>query len=886
MLNDSDGSDASDANNDLNSNMQQEEDLPNTTTTVKEHLPFPKDGLTLREMNAFMDQYNLKNSILTTTEVCQQCLLPATAGESSSYCDMLKKRGCNGVGIATVFISHAWKYRFVDVMNALEYHFHDTPEIFIWFDLFANNQHAAGNLPFEWWATTFKSAIAQFGRVVMVLSPWYDPIPFTRAWCLFEVYSAVSTNSKFEIAMSKSDFKTFMTSIQSDSGSFLKMLGTIDLLKCEAFNPADKDRIFEVVKSEVGFSTLNGMVKGKMRDWVNTTLSTRINMVDINMTMEAFSEKKAYARMLQDTGEYERALEIYQECLNGYINLGINPEELSKVYNGIGNVYESLGKYDEAMDYQKKALDMRIDAYGEQHAIVASSYTDIGNIYKLSGKYDEAMEYYTKAIDIYIKCFGDRHIDVASLHNNIGNLAYSLGKYEEALEHHKNAISIKIECLGERHVDVASSYTNIGNVYYSLGKYEEAIEYQRKGLDIVIECLGERHITVASSHTNIASVFYSLGQYEEAMEYDKKSLDIRIECLGARHVHVGDSYNNIGSNCQSLGRYEEAMEYYTKAVDIKIECVGERHDTVADSYYNIGTICKFLGKYLQAMEYHQKALDIRIECQGEGHVVIATSYNEIGSVYQLLGRYNEAMEYHKKALAIKIGCLGDRHVDLAESYNNIASVCQSLGMYEEAMEFYKKALDISTECLGECHSDLIVSYIYIADLFTQMENYVKCEDMLKQALDIVMDNSVMLTYIHFVYAEMFRNEGNNPSEATRYYQLCLEARKDLYGSESNHIEIAECLYGLGMICVSVGSYDEAFSYLSQCLNMRLLILPDKHPDVARSYYGLGVMYCRQGNMLNEARDNLTKALDMQMSLLGEHHKHTKETMKALNSCSE
>jgi hypothetical protein len=159
---------------------EQQSIVVNNQMMEKKDLPFPKDGLTIREINKFVDDFNLKHSTLTTTEVCQLCLLAATASHSSSYCDMLKQRGSVGVGIATVFISHAWKYQFVDVVNALEYHFRNESDVFIWFDLFSNNQHAAGNLPFEWWATTFKSAIAQFGRVVMVLSPWNNPIPFTR----------------------------------------------------------------------------------------------------------------------------------------------------------------------------------------------------------------------------------------------------------------------------------------------------------------------------------------------------------------------------------------------------------------------------------------------------------------------------------------------------------------------------------------------------------------------------------------------------------------------------------------------------------------------------------------------------------------------------------
>jgi tetratricopeptide (TPR) repeat protein len=84
-----------------------------------------------------------------------------------------------------------------------------------------------------------------------------------------------------------------------------------------------------------------------------------------------------------------------------------------------------------------------------------------------------------------------------------------------------------------------------------------------------------------------------------------------------------------------------------------------------------------------------------------------------------------------------------------------------------------------------------------------------------------------------------------------------------------------------MVCVSVGSYDEALTYLSKCLDMRLKCLPGRHPAVARSYYGLGVMYYKQSNMMQEARDHLHKTLEMQIAVLGEHHKHTKETRELL-----
>ena len=75
-----------------------------------------------------------------------------------------------------VFISHAWKYNFLSVVEALKFHFKDEPDVVVWFDIFSINEHNTISHDFEWWCTTFKSAIASYGRTVMVLAPWKDPV--------------------------------------------------------------------------------------------------------------------------------------------------------------------------------------------------------------------------------------------------------------------------------------------------------------------------------------------------------------------------------------------------------------------------------------------------------------------------------------------------------------------------------------------------------------------------------------------------------------------------------------------------------------------------------------------------------------------------------------
>eukprot|EP01037_Dinobryon_pediforme_P026157 gene26157-28578_t len=137
-------------------------------------------------------------------------------------------------------------------MEALQHHFREEPDVIIWFDLFSVNQHIEQDLNYDWWSTSFKSAIKQFGRTVMVLAPWHDPIPFTRGWCLFELYCTIVTKSRFEIAMSSSNIDAFVKDIyRNPVGMIGKMQAIIDVAKSKCFKPEDKKKIFETVRNEV-----------------------------------------------------------------------------------------------------------------------------------------------------------------------------------------------------------------------------------------------------------------------------------------------------------------------------------------------------------------------------------------------------------------------------------------------------------------------------------------------------------------------------------------------------------------------------------------------------------------------------------------------------------
>ena len=105
-----------------------------------------------------------------------------TSGGSASSAGKLSSPPL--VAAATVFVSHAWRYRACDVVAAMlaydERQPKDTPPTYFWFDLFVNDQHDALTLPQLWWRDSFTKGIERIGHTLLVLSPWTDPIPLTR----------------------------------------------------------------------------------------------------------------------------------------------------------------------------------------------------------------------------------------------------------------------------------------------------------------------------------------------------------------------------------------------------------------------------------------------------------------------------------------------------------------------------------------------------------------------------------------------------------------------------------------------------------------------------------------------------------------------------------
>ena len=54
-----------------------------------------------------------------------------------------------------------------------------------------NDQNEMGSKDFDWFSSTIQNSVRDIRQVLLVLSPWDDPMPIKRKWGLFQIHNAL-----------------------------------------------------------------------------------------------------------------------------------------------------------------------------------------------------------------------------------------------------------------------------------------------------------------------------------------------------------------------------------------------------------------------------------------------------------------------------------------------------------------------------------------------------------------------------------------------------------------------------------------------------------------------------------------------------------------------
>jgi tetratricopeptide (TPR) repeat protein len=147
----------------------------------------------------------------------------------------------------------------------------------------------------------------------------------------------------------------------------------------------------------------------------------------------------------------------------------LTEDQLIAGFGNLGAINILLGKYDKALEYNKKA-EALISNKMLNSVVLADIYTNRARIYTLQKSYNLAIQYFEKAIRLYSnfkKPDSDILMNLSSAYLNIGVAYYNFGKFEVAHRYFDLSAMLKVQYklpeIALTYLDLAKTYASTQN---------------------------------------------------------------------------------------------------------------------------------------------------------------------------------------------------------------------------------------------------------------------------------------------------------------------------------------------------------------------------------------------------------------------------------------
>jgi tetratricopeptide (TPR) repeat protein len=346
-------------------------------------------------------------------------------------------------------------------------------------------------------------------------------------------------------------------------------------------------------------------------------------------------------------------------------------------------------RFMDAVKEMQRVLQIDETVYGKTSKEVASDLDFLASAYRFQAKYDEALPFLTRALDILNTIPTTQPDDFSSMAFNLADTYSCKHNYAEGEAVCKSMNGI-FEKRSQRNPESDLLVNDcLANVYFKSGNYAAEAEALKSSITIDEKLGAQKEDAVAGNLTFLAASFLRQMKYDDALAalrraekiYNKKpsTPDVNFLAAMARYYYFA-------------GKYAESEPFFIKAIAL-VEPKKDISSELIAALYRKGYALSLYaqGKTAQADQMFRKAIDKLKVSKINGERDVSTSYHELATLLTSQGKYAEAEPLFKQAIELREKALGAEHPDLAASLEGYAGLLKKTGRAAEAAPLESRA---------------------------------------------------------------------------------------------------------------------------------------------------------------------------------------------------
>ena len=373
--------------------------------------------------------------------------------------------------------------------------------------------------------------------------------------------------------------------------------------------------------------------------------------------------------------------------------LAQRPVQKARIVGTIGQVYFSLGQYDQARRLLEQALSLQREHLRASDPSLIATLAALGWVHSLTADYRAARRYAEEAVALAEAAYGPGHRITLGCRDNLAWLLWKTGSYAEARAMLDDALA-----LGEQ--SLAPDDPRIADLLF-----------------------------------NRALLLRETGEFQDAYQSLERCLRIREKAFGGDHTAVGWALNDLGLSLRGIGQLEQARRTFERAVAIQERALGPNHMAVAYPLCNLGILDLASGDLDMARQRLERSLAIREHALGPENPDLAWDLNSLAILARRRGDVGSSLALLRRSLAIQEKALGPGHPEAIRTLLVLAVTTQYAGQAEEARLLGDRAEQVLLAPAAARNRRTAVDLYNLACLRAVQGSSEKALELLRQAVD-------------------------------------------------------------------------------------------------------------------------------------------------------
>jgi serine/threonine protein kinase len=374
-------------------------------------------------------------------------------------------------------------------------------------------------------------------------------------------------------------------------------------------------------------------------------------------------------------------------------SFGVAPERLARLRTTIGETYDALGLYEEAISLQEKVLSFLLEKHGEENAETLDLMGDLASAYDDAGRREDALKLGEEVAKISRKVFGERSKEAFSALSRLATYYLAAGRRQEAMTMQEEVLKGFTELLGPEDPRTWSAKSGLANYYDGFGRTEQALIMREEVYKYRLRTYGEKDLRTSAAMAHLAFSYNKAGREKEALPMYEAVLKVNMNIHGENHPSTLGAMTNLAGAYENAERLDEAIELQERSLAIKRRVLPSNHPYLFVALGNLARFYAAVERWDESIALGEESYQLSLKENGKQHPETLDAMGQLASLYTKAGHAAKAQKMLKEELQLRRGAASGTPSETLMALNNLIAAEMKAGRWEEVAKMSDEYLN-------------------------------------------------------------------------------------------------------------------------------------------------------------------------------------------------